>query len=213
MTHRINRRGSLFVFAFVVALCLDSHTLAQTREKPGESRAGTTELTIFGGISVTAKSENSPFNLQVKTDVPFGGRIAYNLDSHNAVEFTVAKPISFHANYVYNFPSRAKLDPYLTAGIGGSRYGLELGNSLGAPNVNSNEKGPDRKKAAFTTNFGGGVKYFIIDRIALRFDLRAVVGIYKATFANVIGVPGGIVNGKRTLNDVQFTAGIVFKFR
>jgi hypothetical protein len=40
-----------------------------------------------------------------------------------------------------------------------------------------------------------------------------MVGIYKATFANVIGVPGGIVNGKRTLNDVQFTAGIVFKFR
>jgi hypothetical protein len=56
------------------------------------------------------------------------------------------------------------------------------------------------------------LKYFFTKRFALRFDLRDQLGNYKGTFSNVAGVPGGIVRASRTLNDIQITAGIVFRF-
>lgn len=213
MTHLNIYRKSLLLLALSMFVTLDG-VQAQTKSPPGRERAKTVELTVFAGASVGRKEDSNPFSLEVKTSVPFGGRIAYNLDNHNAVEFTVANPLSFYGNYVYNFStSRARVVPYLTAGVGGSRYGLELGGDTpGTPNVNATTQGPDRNQTAFAANFGGGVKYFLTNRIGVRFDARDFVGRYKATFTSVPGAPGGIVNGRRTLNDVQITAGIVFSF-
>jgi hypothetical protein len=217
MTRTTNyRKFLLLAFPFVVALAGEPHAQAQAKPTAVSERAKTTELTLFAGTSVNRQEDTNTFGLQVKTGVPFGGRIAYNFDNHNAVEFTVANPLSFYGNYVYNFSTgRARLVPYLTAGVGGSRYGLELGGETpGTTNVNANAntEGPDRRQTAFTANFGGGVKYFLTQRIGVRFDARDIVGRYKATFTNVTGAPGGIVNGHRTLNDVQITGGIVFSF-
>jgi hypothetical protein len=171
---------------------------------------------MFAGISAANNGEGGA-HLQIENNMPFGGRIGYNFDRHNAVEFSVANPLSFSANYLYHFsPIRRRWVLYATAGGGGSRYGLALGESGGASanaNSNLNEAGPERRQTAFTGNFGGGIKYLLSNRFALRFDARDVVGRYNATFANVPGSTSGPrTKVGRTLNDFQFTAGFVFRF-
>jgi hypothetical protein len=56
------------------------------------------------------------------------------------------------------------------------------------------------------------LKHHLTGRLALRFDARDVVGRYQATFANVLGVTGGIVKGRQTYNDLQLMGGSVFIF-
>ncbi len=115
-------------------------------------------------------------------------------------------------------PSRSASDgkfvPYATAGVGGARREIALDDNSQPAQLNSNlmETGPDHSQTVFTGNFGGGLKYFFTKRFALRFDLRDQVGNFKGTFSNVAGVPGGIVRASRTLNDIQITGGIVFRF-
>lgn len=189
----------------------------QPTNQPAGARASSVEVTLFAGASATngKEKETDSSRLEVKNGFPYGGRIAYNFTEHHAVEFTVANPLSVYANYVYNFsPLRGRWVPYLTAGVGASRFGVEPGDVAGVPDVNLNtqDSGPDRRQTAFTGNFGGGVKYLLTNRIALRFDARDVVGRFNATFANVTGAPGGIVKAQRTINDFQITGGIVFRF-
>ena len=187
--------------------------LAQTPDSDG-TRPGSTEITFFAGISAPVNHESKGFGLDVKTGTPIGGRVSYNFDRHNAVEFTIANPFSLSANYVYNFSAiRGKWVPYVTAGVGGTRQEITLSDNNQPAQLNSNlmETGPDRSQTVFTGNFGGGLKYFFTERLALRFDVRDHVGHYKATFSNVAGVPGGIVTGSKTLNDFQITGGIVFR--
>lgn len=203
-----------------LAALMTVSALAQTGKpasQPAGVRAGSVEVTVFAGASATngKEKETDSSRLEVKNGFPYGGRIAYNFTEHHAVEFTVANPLSVYANYVYNFsPLRGRWVPYLTAGVGGSRFGVEPGDVAGAPDVNLNtqDSGPDRRQTAFTGNFGGGVKYLLTDRLALRFDARDVIGRFNATFANVAGAPGGIVKAQRTINDFQITGGIVFRF-
>ncbi|MHB8502103.1 MAG: porin family protein [Candidatus Acidiferrales bacterium] len=188
--------------------------LAQTLASDG-TRSGSTELTLFAGISAPINRETEGFGLDVKTGTPIGGRVSYNFNHHNAVEFSVANPFSLSANYVYNFSAiRGKGVPYLTAGVGGTRNEIALSDNNQPAQLNSNfmETGPDRSQTAFTGNFGGGLKYFFTKRFAVRFDARDEIGHYEGTFSNVVGVPGGIVSGSKTLNDFQITGGIVFRF-
>lgn len=210
-THQYHRRRLRLAFALSLVLVISGSALAQ---RSAGNSTGSTEVTLFAGISTSATKKNeTPFGLQVKSSAPFGGRIAYHFTEHHAVEFTVANPVSFHANYVYSFaPRRSKFVPYLTAGAGGSRDSIELRGATGVPGANLNEEVPDRRATAFTANFGGGVKYYLSDRLALRFDARDVVGRYRATFANIAGAPGGVVKGQQTFNDLQFTGGIAFSF-
>jgi hypothetical protein len=187
---------------------------AQTPASEG-TRSGSTEISLFAGVSAPVNRESKGFGLDVKTGTPIGGRVSYNFSRHNAAEFTIANPFSLTANYVYNFcPLREKWVPYVTAGVGGSRREIALSDNNQPAQLNSNlmETGPDRSQTAFTGNFGGGTKYFFTERFAVRFDARDQVGHYQATFSNVAGVPGGIVTGSKTLNDFQITGGIVFRF-
>lgn len=198
-----------YVLALAAVFWLTESAFGQTA-----TTAKTTEVTLFGGISAPASNEGEgdSSELRFQTGVPFGGRIGYNLTSHHEVEFTVANPLSFYANYLYNFrPVGGRWIPYVTAGAGGSRYGVELGDSSGAFNANSNIDGPGRHHTAFTGNFGGGVKYRWSKRLALRLDVRDLGGRHKLSFGNVPGVPGGILGESQTLHDTQFTAGIVFR--
>lgn len=211
-----DRYGLLFRVA-VAGLALSSVALnAQSTAGTSGIRPGSVDVTVFAGVSAPTGSEKEGARLQIENKMPFGGRIAYNFDKHNAAEFSVANPLSFSGNYLYHFsPLRGRFVPYATAGIGGSRYGLELGQIDGTTanlNRNLSEGGPDRRQTAVTGNFGGGVKYLLSDRFALRLDVRDVVGRYSATFANVPPLTSGSVKVGRTLNDVQFTVGFVFRF-
>ncbi len=212
-----NSHGSSFWVA-IAGLALSGMMLnAQSTAATPGIRPGSVEVTVFSGVSEPANGEKDGAGLQIENKMPFGGRIGYNFDKHNTAEFSIANPLSFSANYLYHFsPLRRRFVPYATAGIGGSRYGLELGQIDGTTaNVtgNLNEGGPDRRQTAVTGNFGGGVKYLLSDRFALRVDVRDVVGRYSGTFANVPPVAGGsTIKVARTLNDVQFTVGFVFRF-
>jgi opacity protein-like surface antigen len=213
------RSKSLMFVAFVLGLLTQSLTGSVLRAAAPPSddstRAGSTELTLFAGISAPVIKESTGFGLEIKTGTPIGGRVLYNFTNHNAVEFSIANPLSVSANYVYHFSSfRSRWVPYVTAGIGGARREIALSdNSQPAPlNSNLMETGPDRSQTAFTGNFGGGLKFCFTQRFALRFDARDQVGSYKGTFSNVAGVPGGIVRASKTLNDFQVTGGIVFRF-
>jgi Outer membrane protein beta-barrel domain len=204
----------LFALSNLMGSFTGSVLLAQTPASDG-TRSGSTEITFFSGISAPVNHETKGFGLDVKTGTPIGGRVSYNFDRHNAVEFSIANPFSLSANYVYNFSAiRGKWVPYVTAGVGGTRHEIALSDNNQPAQLNSNlmETGPDRSQTVFTGNFGGGLKYFFTERFALRFDVRDQVGHYKATFSNVAGVPGGIVTGSKTLNDFQVTGGIVFRF-
>ena len=205
----------LYVIGLSTVSFMGSTLRAQTPPSDDDTRAGKTELTFFVGISAPVNKESTGFGLEIKTGTPIGGRLLYNFDRHNAVEFSIANPLSVSANYVYNFSSfRDKWVPYVTAGVGGSRREIALSDNSQPAQLNSNlmETGPDRKQTAFTGNFGGGLKFFFTQRFALRFDVRDQVGNYKGTFSNVAGVPGGIVRAGKTLNDFQITGGIVFRF-
>jgi hypothetical protein len=205
----------LFVLGLMTQSLAGSVLRAATPPSDDGTRAGSTELTLFAGISAPVNKESTGFGLEIKTGTPVGGRVLYNFTNHNAVEFSIANPLSASANYVYHFSSfRGRWVPYVTAGIGGARREIALSdNSQPAPlNSNLMETGPDRSQTAFTGNFGGGLKFFFTQRFALRFDVRDQVGSYKGTFSNVAGVPGGIVRASKTLNDFQVTGGIVFRF-
>jgi len=208
------RTALLLSLTVLMAVSASAQT-GKSASQPAGARAGSVEVTAFAGASATngKEKETDSSRLEVKNGFPYGGRVAYNFTEHHAVEFTVANPLSVYANYVYNFSlRRGRWVPYLTAGVGGSRFGVEPGDIAGAPDVNTQDGGSDRRQTAFTGNFGGGVKYLLTDRLALRFDARDVVGRFNATFANVAGAPGGIVKAQRTINDFQVTGGIVFRF-
>jgi hypothetical protein len=215
---RTIRTNSRFVFRFALGLLLGSFAsgvlFAQTAASSG-TRPGSTEITLFAGISAPAGHESNGFALEINTGTLMGGRVGYNFDRHNAAEFSIANPFSLSANYAYNFSAiRGKWVPYVTAGLGGARREITLDNNNQPAQINSNlmETGPDRSQTVFTGNFGGGLKYFFTERFALRFDVCDQVGHYQATFSNVAGVPGGIVTDSKTLNDLQVTGGIVFRF-
>jgi opacity protein-like surface antigen len=212
------RRNLRILTLLALGLLFGSFTgstlLAQTPESR-VTRSGSIEITFFAGISAPVNHETKGFGLDVRTDRPIGGRVSYNFDPRQGVEFSIANPFSFSANYVYNFPPVwGKWVPYVTAGFGGARREISLSNNNQPAQLNSNlvETGPDRRQTAFAGNFGCGLKYFFTKRLALRFDVRDQIGHYTATFSNVAGVPSGIVTGSNTLNDFQFTGGIVFHF-
>jgi opacity protein-like surface antigen len=211
---RSSSKVSLLVVLGTCAVSVTGSAIsAQTAASEG-TRPGSTEITFFAGISAPVNNESKGFGLDVRTGTPIGGRASYNFDHHNAVEFSIANPFSLSADYVYSFSAiRGKWVPYVTAGVGGTRHEIALSENNQPAELNPNlmDTGPDRSQTVFTGNFGGGLKYFLTKRLALRFDIRDQVGHYKATFSNVAGVPGGIVTGSKTLNDVQITGGIVFR--
>jgi opacity protein-like surface antigen len=217
--NKISMKSNSRIFLlFALGLLIESFTgsalQAQTPASEG-TQSGSTETTFFAGISAPVNRETKGFGLDVKTGTPIGGRVSYNFNPHNAVEFSIANPFSLSANYVYSFSTlNGKWVPYVTAGVGGTRHEIALNDNNQPAQLNSNlmDTGPDRSQTVFTGNFGGGLKYPFTDRFALRFDVRDQVGHYEATFSNVAGVPGGIVTSSKTLNDLQVTGGIVFRF-
>jgi hypothetical protein len=210
------RSDSRIILLFAISFAIGSLTATVLRAQTPSygTQPGSIELTFFAGASAPVNHETNGFGLEIKTGTPIGGRASYNFDHHDAVEFSIANPFLFSANYVYNVSTiRDKWVPYVTAGLGASRHEISLSDNGQAAqtNVNLMDTGPDRSQTAFAGNFGGGVKYFFTERFALRFDVRDQIGHYEATFSNVAGVPGGVVTSSKTLNDFQITGGIVLR--
>jgi hypothetical protein len=186
--------------------------IAQSTNSSARISSGTIDVTAFVGYSATGANEESGAKLRVENHTPFGARVAYNVDSHSAVEFSVANPISFYGNYVYNFSQvRNRWAPYVTGGIGGSRYGLEVGKHETGSNLTTG--GPEQNQTALTGNFGAGIKYVFNRHFAVRLDVRDLIGRYNVTVGGLTDAPANSAKLGRTLNDVQFTVGIVFHLR
>jgi opacity protein-like surface antigen len=93
----------------------------------------------------------------------------------------------FSFNYVRYLPLKPKVQPFVTVGLGGSRFSL----SSGVPSPSYPFK--------FVWNYGGGGDIALRWRLALRLELRDYVGGQPATFT---GLSHNIVP----------SAGIVFRF-
>jgi hypothetical protein len=207
--HRLNTHSFLCAcIALLFAGETQTLLMAQGTNAGSPIKSGSIDLTAYAGVSAVNANEENAATLRMENHTPFGGRVAYNFDLHHAVEFSLANPLSFYADYLYHFSAiRARWVPYLTAGIGGSRYGLELGEQETGGNVETG--GADRNQTALTGNFGGGIKYVLNKRFALRLDVRDLVGRYNAVFANVPGASNSLIRARGTSNDIQFTAGVV----
>jgi len=202
-------------YLVLTAVLFTTSVFSGRAQAQATSAAKSIELTAFVGASTYFPDEanHKQEELKFETDIPYGGRVAYNFTAHHGVEFSIANPLSFYGNYVYNFsPIRSRWVPYVTAGIGGGRYSNELA-GLPEPNpenTDHRESGPDSQSTTFTGNFGGGLKVWLVHRLALRFDVRDIVGRHQASLA---GAPGASpFTDSRILHDVQLTGGVVFRF-
>ena len=154
----------LFLLAFVLPLPVRA-----------EIKAGSVEVTPFAGYTFFDEQHN------LENQPVFGGRLGYNITNRFGIEGTwdftktyvddksltftrqgqFTSPISsvfitqYDINLLYHFIPEKRLNPYITAGYGIVHY---------TPKINN--------KNMSVLDFGGGVKYWMVDNIALRLDVR-----------------------------------------
>ena len=182
-------RAATMIAAFVFLLPLSALS---------EIRAGSVEVEPFVGYNFFQHSQNL-------NDAPiFGGRLGYNFTRYFGIEATgefiranvrdtgkmdntegqFGYPMNreditfYHVDAVIHFIPDGKVNPFIVAGFGGAHYGPSIQN------------GGDM--SAF--NVGLGVKLWLADNVALRFDVQDyMVGeIFQETYHN-IGATVGIV--------------------
>ena len=162
-----------------------------------EIKAGSFELNPFMGYNIFQSRQNLD-------DGPlFGGRIGYNITNRFGIDFSAAyvkghvddrskaftregqftSPTDgvdvtfFHLDLLYHFMPETRFNPYLVAGFGAVNY---------SPRINTHNMS--------VVNFGAGAKYWLSDRVALRFDVRDNMTIDEQ------------------ISNVQLTLGAVFAF-
>ena len=132
-------------------------------------------------------------NMDVENGPVFGLRGGYNFTKNVGIEgyFHYVKSefkgvagnpdmklIGYGIDGLYHFLPGNRLVPFLAAGVGMTHYDSDIMNN--------------RNK--LTINYGGGLKYFLTDNVALRADLRHVLP----------------TNGR--YNDLLYTVGVTFAF-
>jgi OOP family OmpA-OmpF porin len=179
-------RAALMVAAFVFLLPLSVRS---------EIREGSIEVSLLGGYNFFQDKQN------LKDRPVFGGRLGYNFTPHwgiegafeyiksgvddkskaNLKEGQYGSPMDYvdlsfyHFDAVYHFMPYGKFNPFVVAGIGGAHYDPKIS---------------DHDMAAF--NVGVGAKYWIMDYIAIRADLRdyMVTEIVRETYHNLAATVG-----------------------
>ena len=174
-------RAALMAAAFVFLLPLSAYS---------EIKEGSFEVSPFGGYNFFESDQN------LKNRPILGGRLGYNFTKHIGIEAVVesiytrvddrsitntkegeyrspmnkVKLLFYHLDLVYHFMPDGKFNPFIVAGFGGANY---------RPRISDNDMG------AF--NVGVGAKYWLADRVALRFDVRdyMVTEIFQETYHNV----------------------------
>jgi OOP family OmpA-OmpF porin len=154
----------LFLFVFVLPLSARS-----------EIKAGSVEITPFAGYTFFDDQHN------LDNQFVIGGRLGYNITKRFGIEGTwdwtktyvddkskvpdrqgqFGRPTDsvfitqFDINLLYHFLPDKRWNPYITAGYGIVHY---------TPMINN--------KNLSVLNYGGGVKFWMVDNIALRLDVR-----------------------------------------
>ena len=174
-------RAALMAAAFVFLLPLPARS---------EIKAGSLELTPFAGYEVFRKDQN------LKDRSLFGGRLGYNFTRYFGIEVSgesirtsvadraitaiqpgeFGRPIDkvhitfYNIDAVFNFMPDGNFNPYVSAGVGGTRY---------RPSIST--------KDMTNVDFGLGVKAWLTDNIALRLDVRdhMVSEIFQENYHNL----------------------------
>ncbi|MBP7297118.1 MAG: outer membrane beta-barrel protein, partial [Acidobacteria bacterium] len=111
---------------------------------------------------------NPRFGLEGGADFSFPGVDDTNLYPLEEVTFGIpamsTNNMFYHVDgLIYLFPE-SRFNPFFVVGLGGARYAPDRGDTLNK----------------FLTNFGFGAKYWMSDRVALRFDFRDLVSLDEA---------------------------------
>ena len=150
-----------------------------------ENKSGSFTLSPFAGGYVFEGDQS------IDDEVTYGIGLGYNLNEKWGLE-TVFNQVDteyegsgsdvdvslYRLDALYHFLPSGKLVPYLAAGIGGIYMDPDAG-----------ENDTD-----FLANYGGGVKLFLVDAVALRADVRHII-----TFGP-------------TVNNVLYSLGLTFAF-
>lgn len=112
-------------------------------------------------------------NQHLETAPVFGFRLGYNITENWALEGVIdylktegtsgsgignVESMRYGADVLYNFMPKNSFVPYLAAGVGGTQF----------------TAGPFEKNQRFIGNYGGGVKWFMTENVALRGDVRGL---------------------------------------
>ncbi|MDY0301914.1 MAG: OmpA family protein [Trichlorobacter sp.] len=138
--------------------------LLQAGVAMAENRGSTFTLSPYAGGYTYQGSQ------KIKTGPVVGGRLGYNLTDNWGLEGIVdyaeadnknvsgkARKTRYGADVLYNFLPETSFVPYLAAGVGG---------------MNLRDRGDTFNRAVY--NYGGGIKWFVMDDIALRADVRGL---------------------------------------
>lgn len=168
-----------------ITVCLMACLLCIAQTAPAEIRPGAITLSpSVGGYLFEG-------NQCLETDVLYGLALGYNFDEHWATElgFNYIETESmrngcdedvylYHADGLYHFFPTERLVPFIAAGAGMIVYDPE-------------NKSRDKD---FMLNYGVGAKYFLVDSVALRGDVRHIISFNK------------------TQSNLLYTAGLMFSF-
>ena len=191
MEERMNRdsffRKSAIPAAVLICIfCVTSVLRAEIKE-------GSTTLSIFFGGFIF------DHDLNLDNGLTGGLGIGYNISEHLGVEAAINyvdtefehasrlddKDVSvylYRLDLLYHLMPESSIVPYLAAGAGGITY-------------DPSAKGVDTS-TDFMANYGLGLKYFIMPTVALRGDVRHVIGC----------------NECETSNNLLYTIGLAFAF-
>lgn len=186
--------------AHLLALAFLPLTLSISFATQAQINEGSFSISPFVGLNTFHNRQN------LDDSTVYGARLGYEFTPHFGIEGAVGfvdtevddttittgrqgrylSPIDdvevtfYNIDALYHFHPQQRINPYLVAGLGAAHYSPEIA---------------DQDMSTF--NFGVGAKYWLNDKIALRFDLRDyVVGeVFQESF-----------------NNIQATVGMVFSF-
>ncbi|MFH0727640.1 MAG: OmpA family protein [Pseudomonadota bacterium] len=169
----------------VLSVCLMVCLMFIAQTAAAEIRAGAVTLSPSIGGYVFEGNED------IENDFSFGLGLGYHFDKNWAAEAVFNYVDSefdrggrdldaylYHVDALYHFMPGERLVPYVAAGVGGIIINPQVTKS-------------DHDVAA---NYGGGVKYFLTENVALRADVRHVIAFDE------------------TRNNLLYTAGVSFLF-
>jgi OOP family OmpA-OmpF porin len=172
----------LVILALFAVISIPGAAYAQTQ------RAGTFTISPMVGGFYWDGDEH------VGNGPEYGIGVGYNFTDHFGTEFmfNFADPgtdseldhgdinlLLFHLDAVYHFKKLWIFDPYVAAGLGAGEISLWLGHNR-----------PHRYDTIYSLNYGGGIEYFVSDKIAIRGDLRHVITLDNHTLSNFMYTAG-----------------------